>query len=372
MLALLVLPWLLAVNTATMEKSVWLLQGTGWEREETALLYALRIYTRDLKVPITISVIPSQGETRDDQQKGAKSRCALDASLVAWFTSDQATPQLSVLRCASGEEYRLPLVPAHDRELAAQTLALKIRGLLTEVTASETAEAELPPGSGQTSQMKPSPWKDDAGTGRLGDNPGRPSPARALPSSVRIGRSEEEGPAAGARTQRPQALEGGLDWLYGATNSFARTRQGLLLRLAIVSKRLPLAVELDGAVVTSVANEVGGYQLTVSESPIIGVALSARLAGPSWTLSIGPRISLHRISAEGLSPDGRTGSTTTAAVGFGALERILFKASDSMSLGLSLSNEALVPRQRFTLDGRTRFDVGRFQWALSAGVVVHP
>ncbi len=372
MLALLVLPWLLAVNAATVEKSVWLLQGTGWEREETALLYALRIYTRDLKVPITISVIPSRGETHDDQQKGAKSRCALDVSLVAWFTDDHATPHLSVLRCASGEEYRLPLVPANDRELAAQTLALKIRGLLTDVTAVESTEEDLLPRPGQTSGMKPNPWESNAGMEHLGDRPSDTSPTVDLPLRANAVRSEEDGPAVVARTQRTQVLEGGLDWLYGATNSFATTRQGLLLRLSIASTRLPLALEMDGAVVTSVANEVGGYQLTVSESPITGVALSARLASPSWTISIGPRLSLHRISAEGLSPDGRTGSTTTAAVGFGALERILLKASDIMSFALSLSNEALVPRQRFTLDGRTRFDVGRFQWALSAGVVVHP
>jgi len=371
-LALLLVPWLLAVNPPVAEKSVWVLQGTGWQREETALLFALRIYTRDLKVPITISVLPSQGETHEDQRNGAESRCALDASLVVWFAGEEAAPHLCVLRCASGEEYQLPLLPPQDRELAAQTLALKIRGLLTDVAPAEVPIGDFTAASGRNSQAA----SDQSGSSSVSPDLGQglgaaASVANASPGGTPTGAGDHASRLDGATKQRP-TVEGGLDWVYGVTNSFAKVRQGLLLRLAVVSRRLPLAAEMDGAVVTSITKGTAGYQMSVTESPITGIALSARLTRRWWTVSVGPRVSLHYISAEGYSPDGRAGSLATFAVGLGALERILFNASDTVSLALSVSNEVLVPHRRFTLDGRSEFDVGNFHWAASAGVVVHP
>jgi hypothetical protein len=369
-IGLLVLPCFLATHAPATEKSVWLLQGTGWQREETALLYSLRIYTRDLRIPITISVLPSQGETEEDQRDGAKSRCALGASLVAWFGGDEDGPHLRVLRCASGEEHQLPLVPPKDPELAAQTLALKLRGLLMEVTAADAVDDLLASVAQPEPRAEPGTRESETRPGRAGEDPNEQDPA-VHPRLSQAESRDEEG-AKAARPARRQSVEAGLDWVYGVSSEFASVRQGLLLRLGVAFARLPLALEMDGAVVTSTTKKGVGYQLAVTESPIIGLTLSARLARRWWTVSLGPRVSMHYVSADGFGPGGRTGTTATVAVGLGAMERILLHVSDAVSFGLSLSNEALVPRQRFTLDGQTRFDVGSFHWMVSAGVVVRP
>lgn len=373
MFAWLILPWLIASTPPVAEKGVWLLQNTGWLREETALLYALRIYTRDLKIPITISMVPSRGETLEEQREGARTRCALDAALVAWFSGDKAAPELFVLGCASEEEHRLPLLPAKDRDLAAQTLALKIRGLLTEATSAEANNDHTFPVAGQPSWTQPGEWASEVelkGADAEFVGAGQAASLPLRPESIVAG-TLKKAQEPGEPGKRKRAVEGGLEWAFGMPHAFSGLHHGLLFRLAVVPSRLPLALEMDAALMTSVAGKVAGYQLTVSEIPV-GVALSARLSGPSWTVSIGPRVSLHRVQAYAVSPDGRSGSATNFSAGLGAIERVLYNVSETASFVLSLSNEAIVPGQRFTMDGQNRLDVGRFQWTLSAGVVVRP
>jgi hypothetical protein len=89
-----------------------------------------------------------------------------------------------------------------------------------------------------------------------------------------------------------------------------------------------------------------------------------------WTLAGGPEVSVHRISADGFGPDGRGGSSVATLAGLGAVERVMLNFSRTVSFGLSASNEVLVPRDRFSFDGRTQFEVGLFHWLLSAGIVV--
>jgi hypothetical protein len=142
------------------------------------------------------------------------------------------------------------------------------------------------------------------------------------------------------------------------------------VKFAVASAKRPFALEVSGAFVTSVTDGVAGYQLTVTESPIAGLVLLVRSVHRWWTLSAGPQVSAHRISADGFGPDGRGGSSVATVAGLGAVERILFNISPTVSFGLSASNEVLVPRDRFTFGGRTQFEVGLFHWILSAGISV--
>ncbi|MGD0835619.1 MAG: hypothetical protein ABSB49_03125 [Polyangia bacterium] len=358
MLGLLVISWLATADGPVGEKSVWVLQSPGWVREETALLHALRIYTRDLRVPISLSLVPSAsgaGRGEGERPSEGRGRCWQDASLVAWFEGDAPEARLAVLSCASGEEYRFPLLPARDLGLAAQTLALKIRGLLTDLPAR-------PPAGGQA--------QDD----ELARDQDELAPGAGNEEAVSAGRSGR-GRAAGVSRRAPYTLEGGLDWVYGVTNavegvSSAGRPQGLLVRFAVASAQRPFALEVSGAFVTSVTDGVAGYQLTVTESPIAGLALLARSVHRWWTLAGGPEVSVHRISAAGFGPDGRGGSSVATLAGLGAVERVMLNFSRTVSFGLSASNEVLVPRDRFSFDGRTQFEVGLFHWLLSAGIVV--
>jgi hypothetical protein len=349
-----------------------MLQSNRWRREEAALLYALRIYTRDLRIPITLGRISPKAEREGTPLMGARVQCASGATLVVWFSGELSAPELSILRCAEEEEeeeaYLLPMQPVKNLDLAAQTLALKIRGLLTDATPvdgdnaspSLVAENLAQPGP---EGLSPAVESESANEEKIGDG-------QSAATAAAAGREKEvRGPAAVG--QRKPAVEGGMEWAFGAANSFSGLHQGLLLRFALVSAQLPLALELDGAFVTSVASDVARYHLTMSEIPI-GVALSARLNRASWTFSGGPRVSLNRVQADGVGPDGRSGSETSFAAGVGAMEQVIYRASETVGFALSLSNEAIFPRRKFTLDGRNGLDVGRFQWTLSAGVVVRP
>jgi hypothetical protein len=341
------------------------------------LLYALRIYTRDLKVPIIVSKIPARTEALGEQQTGARLRCAAGAAIVAWFSGELAAPELSVLRCASEEEYRLPLQPAKDPGLAAQTLALKLRGLLTDATPTEPDDDDYSLTAEDLAHAEPRGAQlagDHALANEKTRGVGQGANSVSVPENDVAGTFEQTHEHV-TRDRHMPDFEGGMEWAFGAANAFSGLRQGLLLRLALVSTHLsthvPLALELDGALVTSVASNTSGYHLTVSEIPI-GAALSARLTRSSWTVSCGPRVSFHLVQADGIGPDGRSGSATNVAAGLGALERVLYQASQTVGFALSLSNEAIIPRRRFTLDGQNRLDVGRFQWTLSLGIAVQP
>jgi hypothetical protein len=367
-LALLVVHALFAAAPSDVERSVCLLQSSHSQREEAALLYALRIYTRDLKTPITISKIPSRAESRGDAQTGAKLGCASGATLVVWFSGKAGESELSVLRCDAEKEYRLPLQPTKDLDLAAQTLALKIRGLLTEAAASEGDIDEASIVGEALGQTAPQEAASEGGPNDA--NQGPVAPGQAVSASFGPPNKDQPDQPEASDLRKP-VIEGGPEWAFGAASAYSGLRQGLLLRIAIVSARLPLALEVDGAFMTSIGSEVGQYHLSVSEIPI-GIALSARLTRWFLTVSCGPRVSLHRVQSDTVDPDGHSGSATNLAAGLGAVEHVYFRVSDTVSLVLSLSNEAIVPPQRVTLDGQKGLDVGRFQWTLSGGVVVRP
>ncbi|HEX7597592.1 MAG TPA: hypothetical protein VF518_05220 [Polyangia bacterium] len=325
---------LLATAAPGVDKTVWLLEQNDWQREEAALLEALLMYTRDLRVPITISLTPAEAEAAEgetvaesieSQVETARTRCAAGAWLVLWFDGRRTEPSLSVYRCAEAAELKMPLVPVDDLDLAAQTLALKLRGVI----------AQLPEAADRS-----------AGHGR-----------KAADSSLHT-KAERE----------VSAWELGLGYALLAASADSGLRQGGTLRLGKPFVRWPIAVEVDATLATSLSYGAKGYQVSASDLPL-GLALTVRSGLTGWLFAAGPRVSLHYVKATGSGPDGRKGNDSSTSAGLGGIAQMRYQALKRLAFGLALMSEVVMPRQRFTLDKGYPLDVGMWQWALTAGVV---
>jgi hypothetical protein len=329
---------LLATAAPGTEKTVWLLEQTDWQREEAALLEALLMYTRDLRVPITISMTPNEPdaaagdtpatETPEDQVQTAQARCASGALLVLWFGGDRTAPSLSMVHCGQSTVTKMRLVPVDDLDLAAQTLALKLRGVIAQI-----------PHEPSRPSTKSKPPADSSG---LADKP--------------------------AAVVAPNPWELGLGYSLLAASADSGLRQGATLRLGSSLGRWPIAIEADATFATSMALGASGYRGSASDLPM-GVGLSVRWDMSPWLLAAGPRASLHYVKANASSPDGREGQDSSFALGVGALGQMRYQAWKTLAFAMALSSEVVMPRQRFTLDRSYPLDVGMWQWALTVGVV---
>ena len=331
---------LLATAAPGREKTVWLLEQTDWQREEAALLEALLMYTRDLRVPITISMTPTEPDPAaadapadaapEAQVQTAQARCASGALLVLWFGGERTAPSLSVYHCGQSVETKMRLMPVDDLDLAAQTLALKLRGVV----------AQMPDEPSRPSTKSPAKIPGDSAT--LAD---RPAPVAA-----------------------PNPWELGLGYSLLAASADSGLRQGATLRLGSSLGQWPVAIEADATFATSMALGASGYGGSASDLPM-GLGLSVRWDMSPWLLAVGPRASLHYVKANASSPDGREGHASSFAVGLGALAQMRYQAWKTLGFATALSSEVVMPRQRFTLDRSYPLDVGMWQWALTFGVV---
>jgi hypothetical protein len=108
--------------------------------------------------------------------------------------------------------------------------------------------------------------------------------------------------------------------------------------------------------------------ITVYDLPL-GLSLVARLRRGRWLLAAGPRLSLHVWGAEADAVDGRNGSGHALSAGLGALAQVRFAVADWVAAALTVTGEALVPEQQFTIDGAVGASPGAFAFGASAGLV---
>ena len=348
---LLVLQLLTATSPLDVHHSVWVIERPGWQRQESALLEALRIYTGDLKAAITLKPDDAKGNTAAGQLRAAQNRCSSRVSMVVWFTGDGKNPVLQILHCATLSPDQLPCPRHLSLESLAQTLALKIRALLAQEpdlslgdeTSDDAASRPGKPGNEVAAEVQGS----ERATAAL---PSRPFGSSSDAPSVRLG------------------IEIGLAYLVGSTADWAGVHQGGSLRVGVVLPRYHLAIELDGVLTTAVVSEDTSHSTSLDEFPI-GIALSRRWQRGRWVLSCGPRLSVHFVHAQATSPEGRQGESWRTSVGLGASELVRYDGWGPIGLFASLTNEIVLPRRKFTVAGQEMAGSGFFQGAILAGVV---
>ena len=317
---------------------MWLLEQPAWKREKTALLEALLMYTRDLGVPITISMSSAEGrsdgvppQTQEAQIQDAKNRCESGAFLVLWWTGDKTSPSLSIYECEDAHLSEAPLIPVDDLALATQALALKLRGLLAQLP-------EIP-------LLPPPPSPED-----------KPPPPRS------VGLQAEA-----VAVPSPRAWEFGVGFALLAASADSGLRPGVTMRVGRLFSAHDLSLEIDATLSQAVTYDAIGYQASVQDWPF-GLAVSFRSLSGSWVLAGGPRASLHYIAAQGSYADGRAGKSPGLALGLGAIGRVHYRIWGPLAAGLTLSAELLIPRQHYSLDYKHGIDIGMSQLSLTAGV----
>lgn len=328
--ALLLFVLLFAAATPEPERTLWLLEQPEWKREKAALLESLLMYTRDLRVPITISMSPAEVGTAsapEAQIQAAEKHCVAGALLVLWFGGSKQAPALSIYDCEDAYESTVPLLPADDLGVATQALALKLRGML----------AQLP---------EPAPPQP---------------PANPSPRAPEVQTKAPPPPA-------PYAWELGVGGALLAASADSGLRPGLALKAAHVWAAHALALEVDATLAPAVTYNALGYHASVRDWPF-GLALSFRSRIGPWDLAGGPRASLHYIEAQGSYRDGRAGKSPGLAAGLGAIGCVHYRIWRPLSVGVNLAGELLIPRQRYSLDRQQGVDIGMLQLSLVAGVV---
>jgi hypothetical protein len=324
---------LFAATAPAPERTVWLLEQTEWKREKAALLESLLMYTRDLRVPITISMSPTEAgnaetpQTHEARLQTAERHCDAGALLVLWFGGSKEAPALSIYDCEDDYESAVPLVPADDLDVATQALALKLRGMI----------AQLP-------------------------EPPPPSPPTAKPAPIRTHILYPP------PTPPAHAWELGVAGALLTASADSGLRPGFTIKAARVWAARSLALEADATLSPALTYNALGYHASVRDWPF-GLALSFRTQIGPWLLAGGPRASLHYIEAQGSFRDGRAGKSPGLAAGLGATGFVHYRILRSLAAGVTLSGELLIPRQHYSLDRDQSIDVGMSQLLLAAGVV---
>jgi hypothetical protein len=167
---------------------------------------------------------------------------------------------------------------------------------------------------------------------------------------------------------RPPRLEAGVGYLLALPSDTRWLAHDVGLRLGAPLGRLPLAVELDGAVGSRPGVGPPGYRVTVYDLPF-GLALVGRLRLGRWLFAGGPRASLHVFSAGADAADGRSGAAHKLSAGLGAVAEVRLALTDWLAAQLTVTGEALLPEQQFTVDGAVAASPGPFAFGACAGLV---
>lgn len=310
-----------------------LLASPRFTEAEQALVEALRIYTRDLRVSVELGgQLVGRGPIAQAADLGARD----GAELVVWFDGEVDAPALFAYRVTSGELRATPATPRDDPDLCAQTLALKLRALL--VSRHEDLR-----------DWSPAPASAAGGGVGLVVEAGRvgtaPAPARAV------------------------ELEAGAAWRFELPNEPALARHALSARLGLSLVRLPVDLALDGGYAFRAESAGAAGRAGVADIPI-GVGASLRLRRAWYQLSAGPRLALHLLTVDASTPDGRAATQFAAAAGLGGGVEARLRLGDRAALFLSAAAEALLPRHRFLVDNSAFLDLGPYLLQLGAGVVV--
>jgi hypothetical protein len=332
------------------DPGLWLLERGERPPAEAALLESLRIYTRDLDVPISIRRLPARLDTDEAKRGFAQGQCDTTASLVLWWKADDSG--LWVLDCGTKRGTLLSVLPGDELPITVQTLALKVRGLLADSLAQVTA----PPR--RSTPLPPPP--DEAGP--------RTPPSRAAPEPVPVVASRPEPPPVKV-VRLERGVELGAGYVVGTTSGLEGLRQGLSLRLSVVFSSWPAELEFNGIILGRLRRAGPENHVLLREVPF-AVSLSPRIEMGKWLLSGGIRVGAHFLTAEGASRDGRVGAFQDVSFALGTTGQLRYAVGRRYDLQLALSDEILLPTRRLTLDQEEVLRIGRWQWNLSLGVVV--
>jgi hypothetical protein len=367
------LPFSLVLLALGEPTNVWLMEQPGFKREESAFIQALRIYTGDLHVAVTLGGSDPGATTAAAQLRSAQDRCSPDIAIVAWF-ADAKAPVVRILRCATLSVDEVPHARQGNLEDWAQNLALKIRGLLDRDPSTRSqAETrfESPRLDGRTDSRVPDADSNPPPLDQSSDkDDGTIWKPRLTLSDLPDLDVVDAAPAqkvVSPPARAPLGAELAFSYAIAGASDGAGLSQGAAMRLALALRRQDAAVELDGAWITSVTRRDSAGTVKVGDVPI-GLGVVFHWRDGKWMLAYGPRLSVHVFQAETTTADGSRASSSGGIVGLGGSERLRYNAWERLGFELTLVNE-LLPWRNIAVGGREIAAAGWLEGALTAGAV---
>jgi len=330
------------VQAAPTRTAVFLSAGATAAVDESAVLDAVAIYTRDLAVMVRVRPGPPAALTPTALGGAVATAQADGADVVFWcaVTADGVTLYAVSLAGGAPQLHEAP-VPAATSADGPRAIALKLRAIIT-------GAATLDP----TVRRPPIPIP-------------REPPAASRPAAERSIRTEPVGASRPAPGPARFRLGSGY-WLTTPLTSADLLRQGLAVEGAV---RAGATIELTGAleVMTrpSVTNVAG--VTTVTDLPLrIGARWMIRRGRTA--VGLGPIVSLHFLFASAVDAEGRIGEATDVAAGLGGGAVARLRLTEQVSVEVRALVERLLPRTRFLIGGTPALDDGGTLLGLGLGV----
>jgi hypothetical protein len=358
-------------------KIIVVLHQASLATEESRLIEALRIYTRDLECRVRVSNAAPVVLTREALEHIESEATAEGAAIVLWTNRRDDGQDIFYMFDVSTRDLRETEIVPLGVEGAATEVALKARALLA--LADRRTAATASQNNGDTSGADGErPARTGAATlpnngGRTTEAPPRTAAPAALsvPGPPSVEAHVEARPAPDSSPIVPRyALDASLALISPRDTTWMRA--GLVVTGAVRLGRFRsprLWLYLDGAFTNRPHAQVNGFDVTLRDVPL-AVGVQAEWSSKRTGFAIGSRTSFHVIEVDATGSDGRTGAAWRYSAGLGGLAHGEVRLSARVRATLGVSVEGLVPTQEFTVAGQRALGTGSILIGATTGVVV--
>ncbi len=329
-------------------ESIVVLRPRGLAVEDGQLLEALRIYSQDVDCRLIEVGEAPMGLGKDEIETVAREAREAGAHVAVWVSRRDDGQTLYYLLDIETLELRETELEPLGAGRAAETVALKVRTLLSERAKTEKKEA--------TETAKPSAGKS-------------PPADEVLPPQNRSSSPVAKSKYTPARpSPRFHRFELGASYGVFVPTDTTWFRHGLLLHAEIRFQKVPLSIFVDGAITTHPDSTSSGFDVTLVDVPL-GIGMLVRWQRSRIELAGGPRASLHIYNVNAAATSGAPGGSSYGfAAGLGAAGRLEVRLWEQVRAFVWIFAEGLVPNQKFTLAGAPGVNTGSFLFGSTLGV----
>lgn len=314
------------------DPGVIVLHAARLDREEDAVLQALRIYTRDLDRAVIAAGDAPEDTSRATLKRTGDYARARNAAVAVWIERQRDARLLVHVLDTREMDLRAVEVGVLGLADAAEEAALKVRATLSR---------------------PPRPPSTDA----AGANPSA-APGAVHTTSTTTGESRElAGAPLAAQAAKPLQFE--LAATYGVVVPAAPAwwHQALGVAVAYRVSSRPWLFVMDAAWTTGPAHTLANRQVRFGDIPL-GLSAAWVWSFQRVSLAAGPRAAVHVYDVTEEAMDGGTGEAHRVGVGVGGLVRTAFRLSRRTLVALAVHAEGGLLRQAFSANGDTQITLG--------------
>jgi hypothetical protein len=350
------------------EATVLILDSRAFAADERRLVESLRIYTRDIgsrliiagEAPTVIENDTLVALSRQAQSEGA--------DVVAWTSRRSDGIVVYYVLGVRDLDLRETNIADLGGERAAETVALKVRTILTRPSTGAPREPGMAGAARPAAAPPPAPDAKAFPSTGVSASP----PTAGLAPRAPAGTAVPGAPmVAAALRERPPWWRASFGAAYSAVFPVDGVwyRQGLTLTAEARLGRRPLYAYVDGTLTDRVTLAGDDFSVELGDLPF-GAGLLWRWRMDRVSLAAGPRAALHVLDAHSTLSDGSGGRARQLSGAAGGLAMIEISWQRRLRLYGSVSGEALLPAREFTVQGASAIHSGVVQVGISLGAAL--